>query len=181
MGASQLSGLFDKNPGFFDGEGALTRDNKTKNAPSLYEMVKELALVSLRRQKEAADGAAATATAEHPFHFFDTYTKSIQSIKYLPASGLTADNTNFATLIVRLRKADGTLVSIVGQLATTITASGNWTAFVAKSIPLTDGTKALTVDGAGLDASPGWMLTFEITKAAAGVVVPAGQLVVAVK
>ena len=180
MGASQLSGPFDKNPGIFDGMGDLTRDNKTNNTPSLYEMIKELGLESVRRQKEAADGAAGTATAEHPFHFFDTYKKSIQAIRYLPAAGLTADNTNFATLIVRARKADGTLVSIIGQLVTNV-ASGNWTAFVAKTVPLTDGTKALTIDGAGLDMLPGWMLTFEITKAASGVVVPAGALVVAWK
>ena len=180
MGASAFSGFFDKNPDIFDGEGRITRDNTTNSTPSMYGFLKQLALRQIPYQKEAADGAAATATAEQPFYVTDTYIKSIQSIKFLPAAGLTADNTNFATLIVRARKADGTLIGIVGQLVTNV-AGGSWTAFVAKTVPLTNGTVALGLDNAALDLPAGAMLSFEITKTAAGVVVPAGQLVVAVK
>jgi len=180
MGASAFSGFFDKNPDIFDGEGRITRDNATNGTPSLHGFLKQLGLQQLRRQKEAADGAAGTATAEHPFYFVDTFAKSIQSIRYLPAANLTADNTNFATLIVRARKADGTLIGIVGQLVTNV-ASGNWVAFVAKTIPLSNGTAALGLDNTALDLPVGAMLTWEITKTAAVVVVPAGQLVVAVK
>jgi hypothetical protein len=183
MGASNFSGAFDKNPDFFDGDGRQTRDNKTNAVPSQYDFLKEAGQRLIRRQKEAADGAAATATAEHPFFFVEGFKKSIQSVKFLPAAGITADNTNFATFIVRARKADGTLVGIVAQGLTTITGLGNFTAFVAKTIPLTNaaGTLVVAIDNANLDLGIGWMLTLEITKSGAGVVVPAGQLVVNLK
>jgi hypothetical protein len=181
MGLSMFSGAFDKNPDLFDGEAQFFRDGKTKVNPDLYQLLKELGYQSIKRQKEATDGAAGTATAEHPFHLFDGFIKSIQRVVYIPTANLTADNTNFATLIVRARKASGALSSIIAQATTQITGSGNWTAFVPVTLPLTDATAVLPLGHTKLDMLDEWTLTWEITKTASGIAVPSGCLQVFVK
>lgn len=178
MGASVFSGKFDVNPDYFDGDGRQVRDTDTKANPALYKLLKELAYSApIKRQKEAADGAAATATAENQFHLADTYTKSVQKIEYMPAAALTGDPTNNATLVVSIRNANGSLASIIAQLTTT----ASWVQFVPIVIPLTNGTTAMTPGNTALDLAPGQSLSFAITKGGTGVVVPAGCLQVFVK
>jgi hypothetical protein len=152
----------------FDGAAKITGEQGVK--PNLYEMAKELGWRSAKAEKEAADGAAGTATAERPFHRADTYDQRIKSIRYLPAAALTADNTNYATLRVRKRTSTGGDGGIIASVTTQATGSGNWTAFKPVTVTLDD-----TPDS-NLDLKAGESLTFEITKTGTGVIVPAGTL-----
>jgi hypothetical protein len=119
--------------------------------------------------KAAADGAAADVTAESTF--FENNSgreRAITAIKYIPNAALTAHASNYATLLVDKRLAsDYTTAVPVASLTTEITGSGDWVAFTPEELTLLLTTLE---DGA--------LLTFEITKAASGVAVPAGQLVV---
>jgi len=114
--------------------------------------------------KDAADGAAATATAEHAI-FKAPEAVTVTKVYFIPDSTLTADDTNYATLLVYRRDGDGTNQVTIGSIQTTITAGTNdWAAFVAEDFGSLSNT-ALTT---------GQQITVEITKAASGVVVPAG-------
>lgn len=176
MGASQFSGQFNKDAGYFDGDGKASRESGSNKNPDLYKLLKELATQPCEFVKSAADGAAGNATAETPIAYFDEYTKAVREVTFVPGAALTADNANYATIIVRARKKDGTLHSIVARVTTQITGSGNWTQWVPVNIPLTDGTNTLTLDAAKLDIPAGGFLTVEITKTGTGVVVPLGLL-----
>lgn len=116
--------------------------------------------------KEAADAAAGTVTAEHTF-FRAPAAVIIKAIRYVPDAALTASDTLFATLTVAQRNAAGTSVNAsFGTALTKVTAgTGNWTAFVA--VPL-------TLAGSALAA--GDILTIAIAKASTGTIVPAGSL-----
>jgi len=117
--------------------------------------------------KTAADGAAATATAETVIGTVGSASGfAIGSCVFAPAAALTGDNTNNAVITVAKRTAatPGTPVTIASL--TTNVAAGNWTAWKAVS---------LTV-AAGAFVSPGDVLTIAITKGGTGVVVPQGQL-----
>lgn len=174
MGASNFSGDFAKNPDYFDGGNKQERDQNRVGAPDLYTLLKELAHKQLVMVKDAADGAAGTATAERAFWLADVHTKTVSSVKFVPGAALTADNANYATLIVRKRTAAGVDGGIVAQVTTQIAGgSGNWTAHVPVSIPLTT-----QVASSRFDLLTGESLTFEITKTGIGVVVPVGALVV---
>lgn len=116
--------------------------------------------------KVAVDGAAATVTAETPFHVARTR-ETLVRVQYLPAAALTAHDTNFATLKLWKRTADGVTQTSMGTMATTTTGTGTWVAFVAEEMTL-----ALT------SLKAGESLLFEITKDGSGVAVPAGTLVV---
>lgn len=121
--------------------------------------------------KPAIDGSAAAATAEHVI-FRAKQACTIQSAHYIPDAALTADNTNFATITVKRRNADGTGAVTVASIATTIAApgSGNWLQWVAVTLALT---------AANIKLTAGQILTVAITKASAGVAVQPGQLIVA--
>lgn len=121
--------------------------------------------------QKAADGAAATATAEThvwsaPAHALDGVW--LKAVKYLPSAALTADNTNNATLTLSKRDtAGGTQVTAAAE--TTNVASGSWVAFTPKAITL-----SATVANQKLAA--GEQLTLTIAKGGTGVIVPAGTL-----
>jgi hypothetical protein len=116
--------------------------------------------------KPAADGAAATATAEHSF-LRAASKLTVKAVRYVPDAALTADNTNFATITVRVRNSDGTNALTVAAVTTAITGSGNWAQWVAVNLPLTN-----------VSLTAGQILTVQIAKAGSGVVIPAGALVV---
>lgn len=120
--------------------------------------------------KDAADGAAATATAEHTF-FRAPNSIKITAIAYVPDATLTASDTTYATLTVAQRNAAGASVNSSFAVVTTKTGasggSGNWSAFTPVALAL-----------AGSAMSAGDILTIAIAKASTGVVVPAGQLVI---
>jgi hypothetical protein len=118
-------------------------------------------------RKAAADAMAADATAEHTVAHFPR-AAVITGVKFVPDDALTADNTDFATLSVYKRTSAGASQTLVASLTTEITGTGDWTAFAAE---------ALTLAGGGATTiAAGSSLTFAITKAAAGVAVPAGTL-----
>lgn len=112
-------------------------------------------------QKDAADGAASTATAEQAFAECPT-ARTAATIKILPSAALAGDPTNNATITVRKRDAAGTNPITLKALTTT----ASWTAFDAVDFG------ALTVSS----IEAGSVLTVEITKGGTGVVVPAGKL-----
>lgn len=114
--------------------------------------------------KEADDSAAGDATAEIPvFQAQDAVT--ITGAFYLPASTLTANDTDYATLLCYRRDSSGGSQATIASVATTTGGSGNWTAF--------DGVSLGTLSNTAI--ASGEMVTFEITKAASGVVVPRGS------
>ena len=117
--------------------------------------------------KQAADGAAGTATAETPVGIIGPGTVAIAlaAVQIHPSSNLTADNSNFATITVNKRTAaaPGTPVALA-VAATTIAganSTGNWTAFTTFNMTLV----------AGAFVSPGDEITVAITKSGTGVVV----------
>lgn len=182
MGTSQFSGQFLSNPDFFDGAAQETRDGRTNQRPDLYKLILELSNQLITADKEAPDGAAATATAERPVWLLGNFTKSILGVFFVPAAALVADPANNATLIIQARNADGTLDSVVAQMTTSAapTGTGSWTAFKPVPIALNNGTTVISPGNAFLDIFAGQSLTWQITKGGTGVVVPAGKLVIAV-
>ena len=122
--------------------------------------------------KAAADGAAGDATADT--YFFRLPVKAEQAVvHFLPNNTLTAHDTNFATL--NLKEGDGAggaLVTVASRNTKTTAAggSGDWVAGVPVSLTISD-----------TELAAGSVLAIAITKAAAGVVVPQGELVVALK
>lgn len=118
--------------------------------------------------KTAADGSASTATSEVPLGMARRASKVVAAY-YIPASTLTADDTNHATLTISKRAADGGSKTTVASVSTTTTGSGNFVAWVP--VPL-------TVVAADASVTALSQLSFEITKPGSGVVVPIGKLVV---
>lgn len=121
---------------------------------------------SVSFSKDAADGAASTATSEHVVHRMSS-AGTIAAVYFIPDAALTGDATNNATLSVAKRDGAGGASSPIASRQTTA-ANGNWTAFV----PVNFGT----VSNAAVIA--GDLLTFAISKGGTGVAVPAGLLVV---
>jgi hypothetical protein len=118
--------------------------------------------------KAAADGAAATPTADTLFYSnpYD-FTMYVVSAKFTPTgAGITADNVNFATLAVKTNDGAGGATATAASITTAITDSGNFTQNQSKSFTL--------ITGANIAVPPGGGLWLNIAKAAAGVVVPAG-------
>lgn len=114
--------------------------------------------------KDAADGAANTATAEKPFGARINAYRNVSAIFLTPAAALTGHASDNAVITVRVRDGAGGAAATVAQLTTT----ASWTAFVPVSLG--------TITNGAL--SPGNVLTVEIAKGGSGVAVPASQLVV---
>lgn len=124
--------------------------------------------VTFDHLKTAADGSASTTTAEVPIGMARRQSRVLAAY-FIPAAALTADNTNYATLTISKRAAGGGSKTTVASVATQITGSGSWTAWVP--VPLTIVTADATVTTLS-------QLSFEIAKPGTGVVVPIGKLVV---
>lgn len=118
--------------------------------------------------KTAADGAGSTATSEVPLGMARRASKTLAAY-FIPASTLTADDTNYATLTISKRAAGGGSKTTVASISTTTSGSGNFVAWVP--VPL-------TVVAADASVTALSQLSFEITKTGTGVVVPIGKLVV---
>lgn len=111
--------------------------------------------------KESADSLATTVTAERVV-FVAPAGITITDVFVQPATALTANNTNYATITVARRNAGGGGKSTVATATTQVTGTGNWTAFTAVSLgSLTNTT-----------LTDGQMITVEITKTGLGVAVP---------
>jgi len=116
--------------------------------------------------KTAADGAAATATAETAIGYAQDPV-TVQRVEFVPAAALTGDPNNNATITVFKRTAGGAAVAIAA-----LTTTANMVAWTPVAIPLSGVAGATTL-------AAGDAITFSITKAGTGVVVPQGALVVA--
>jgi len=119
--------------------------------------------------KNADDGAAATATDELLVGRLPTNMpcRMIEA-HYTPDAALTADASNYASLLLDTAANGGTRTNR-STLTTEVTGTGDWVAFTAEAFSLG------TWNG-HLDA--GDIITFEITKAGTGVVVPSGVLTI---
>lgn len=140
----------------------LAGPSSTAAAPTVATKLRKLTFTVAK----PADNSAAQTTVEAVFGNIDE-AATVTRIVYTPAAGLTANDTDYATIIVRKRDAAGANPTVVDQVTTQITGgTGNWTAW--------DDVDFGAIASAALVASS--KLTFEITKTGAGVVVPAGAL-----
>lgn len=115
----------------------------------------------------AVDGAANTATSEIAVGVCPQASKLVKAY-YISAAGLTAHDTNYATITVSRYTAAGGSKTTIATVTTKITGgTGDWTALVP--VPIT-----IQADNA---IPAGALITYEIAKAASGVAIPAGSLV----
>lgn len=153
----------------------LAREKAVIDYPNDYARVNLLQQVALQVYK-AADALDNTTTAEqmataNPFTYVyagTTYTFSgrIMLVEYWPTGALTAGNTNYATINVSSRTSAGVADSVIATVNTKlVVGTGNWTAFQPVSIPIT-AANAVVAAGGGI--------TYDISKASAGVTVPSG-------
>lgn len=119
--------------------------------------------------KTAADGTAATTTAEAgtPWNYLLSNGR-VRRIIIKPTAALTGDPTNNAVITVSKRDAAGGTKTTLG----TITTTASWVAGVNVSVTLT---------AANLDVVAGGALTCEIAKGGTGVVVPICRIIVEVE
>lgn len=120
--------------------------------------------------KAADDGAAATATTDtkiwvNPFSF----PVLVTAARYSANGTITADNTNFATIQVKVDDGLGGASVVAAAISTTITDSGN----VATNV-----TENLTLQSTNVVIPAGGNLYYAITKSGTGVVVRAGVICV---
>lgn len=119
--------------------------------------------------KSAPDAAANTQTDEFTFAGGLDFDVEITGARFFPSGNLTADNTNYAGLNLSARDPTNTLpADSLFSLTTQVTGLGNFTNWIPVTLPISGGSYTLQA---------GWQLTFEIPKVSAGVVVPAGTLV----
>lgn len=121
--------------------------------------------------KSAADAMASTATSETSQNIGTDVQGRVYACYFTPTgAGLTADNTNFATVTLSARTAAGGASTSFATLTTTLTSSGTLTQYVRKAMVLT------TVDiAAGCD------ITLTIAKSGSGVVVPVGYFTILIE
>lgn len=117
--------------------------------------------------KEAADAAAATATAEHTIYVADGH-ETIDSLQFMPDAAVALNAANYASIIVQVRNGAGGAPQVV---ATLTTAATNLTAWIAQTL----GALAHNV------LAPGSLLTVQITKTGTGVVIPSGAIYAMIK
>lgn len=120
--------------------------------------------------KSADDAMASTATSETYTGVVVPYLSRIKNIWYVATTGgITADNTNYATVTISKRNSAAGGQATVATLTTTITSSGN----ITQGAP-----KALVRTVANVDVTALSTFTFSIAKAGSGVVVRGGKFVV---
>jgi len=141
---------------------ALTGNPNTSNVPVVHQAFD----LTIPFAKAAADGAAGTATADtlfwtNPFDF----PVLVVAGRITPiGAGVTADNTNFATITIKTNDGAGGATGIALTANTTITDLGNLTSNQSKSFTLLTPANQIVPAGGGL-----W---FNIAKSGTGVVIP---------
>lgn len=125
--------------------------------------------------KAAADGTAATTTAETDLNIYFPRVGIIRNIR-LTAQGasIVADPTNNATITVSKRDSLGANLTTLGTLVTT--AAGLGIATLAQR-----STAAFVLTAANVRVATGSTLTFSIAKGGTGVVVPISMLIIDVE
>lgn len=133
------------------------------------EVAKQNSYFLVIQDKSADDAMASTATSETYTGVVVPYLSRIKNIWYVATTGgITADNTNFATVTISKRDSAAANPLAVATLTTTITSSGT----VTQGAP-----KALVKTTANVDVAALSTLTFTIAKSGSGVVVRAGKFV----
>jgi len=123
--------------------------------------------------KAAADGAAATATTDQWIWSNNSGGACVLIGALLwPSAGVTADNTNFATLQIKVDNGIGGASAVAYSMTTAITDSGNLTALA---------TKQFTTKGASQLIPACATVYFAITKSGAGVVIPISAVTVRIR
>lgn len=129
-------------------------------------VVNQLGDVFATFQKTAADGAATTATADTLFYSnpYDFPLYVVSGKVTATGAGITADNTNFATITIKTNDGIGGATAIALTVATTLTDSGTFSQNQPKSFT--------AVTAANIAVPPNGGLWLNIAKAASGVTVP---------
>lgn len=126
--------------------------------------------------KAAADGMASTTTADtliwsNPFDFA---VRVESAILVCTGAGITADNSNFATITIKTNDGAGGSTGIALTLTTAITDSGNISQNQPKAFTAT------TAAGQNVPASVGG-IWFNIAKTGTGVVVPVSYVLIRIR
>jgi len=120
--------------------------------------------------KAAADGAAATTTAETDLNVPVPRAAVLRAVRLTPqGAAITADATNNATITVSKRDSTGGNLTTVATLTTNVAGLGGAT--LAQRA-----TAAFVLTGANTRITAGSSLTFSIAKGGTGVVVPISML-----
>lgn len=123
--------------------------------------------------KGADDAMASTTTAETFTGIYFARACRLKSIVYSATTGgVTADNTNFATVTVSKRDSAGANLTTIATLTTTITSSGNLSQGVGKALVLT---------ASAVNITAGSTVTYSVAKAGSGVVLRAANFTVEVE
>lgn len=121
--------------------------------------------------KAAADAMASTTTAAD--YFFTAYRPmQLVDAKFVSASTITSNDTNYGTIIVNKHDGLGGAGVVAASKATQTSASGgggNLAAGVAYDL-------AVSATEANAQLALNQVLSFQITKTGTGVVVPAGYV-----
>lgn len=143
--------------------------------PGALDVAQSMLENDLEYVKIANDGAAATATAEF---VMGTVARRAQlvSVAFVPndATGLTASDTNYASLIVQSRDGLGGAAKVLATVKTQTSptgGTGNWTQWNSIAVPA---AAVQPFDPTNFVIPAGGLLTFQITKTGTGVVVPVG-------
>lgn len=124
--------------------------------------------------KAADDGAAATATVEHPIFKVPAHVANgieVKAVHYTSdATAIAAAADHNATMTVSKRDGAGGSAAVVATYTSDV-AGGAVTAWVPKAL-------TLSATLANLQVPAGGILTFLISKAMNGVVVPAGSITI---
>ncbi len=128
--------------------------------------------------QRVVDAAASTTTAETVVGCIPqppgggTNRAKVTRVYYVPGAALTAHDTDYATITVSKYTAAGGSKTTVASITTKITGgSGDWTAFVPVELTLSATAADLVLESEAV-------LTYEVAKAASGVAIPAGKIVV---
>jgi hypothetical protein len=139
-----------------------------------YDLAYSLTRGTTRIVKLTADGAAATATANLTF---DAAPRQIRLVRafWISEAIVTADNTNFGTIVLSKRTGGGADV-VMASLATTIAAPGSGNLAVGVAVPL-----VLSTVGGAIIMAANDSFRFGITKSGTGVVIAPGLLAIVVE
>jgi hypothetical protein len=121
--------------------------------------------------KAAADGAAGTATSNTKV-WTNPYTTPRKILRAViqGTSGLTADNTNYATVQLLTDDGAGGAPAVAASVITQVSAQGSWTANVSVAFA--------NFVAAQLAVPAGGNIWMSITKAGSGVVVPISKITI---
>ncbi len=114
--------------------------------------------------EKGADGAANTATAETTIGVLPEG-GTLLGAWVTGDAGVTADDTNYATITLRKRTSAGASATSIATLSTTTAGSGTWTAFAPEAFTVVTAASANVV-------AAGSSLTLEISKPGSGVQLP---------